>query len=569
MTSDGSSLAFPNASRSKLDRVLADLVESAQEVLATQGRLRSLLDATRAVSGELELPSVLRRIIEVATELVGARYGAIGVIGADGTLDQFIHVGMPDDMVHVIGHLPEGRGLLGALIEEQEPIRLEHLSDDPRSAGFPHGHPPMDSFLGVPVRVRDEVYGNLYLSESKDGAFSDEDQELLMALAATAGAAIDHARLFDESQRRQRWSAASAEVTSALLSDQAEDSLAILADRVAALADADLVCVTIPLGPSTMSVEVARGHLAASVAGTTFASAGTLTGRAHESGQPVMADSLLGMNTEPPLALGPSMAIPLTPLDQPSGVLLVSRLPGRPRFSPADLDMAADFAAQAGVALRLVIAREDSQRLVLLEDRGRIARDLHDHVIQRLFGAGLSLQAIAGSLPEPRLRTEIARQVDALDAAIAEIRTAIFTLTSAAHSDAPSVRHRVIDLLGEMAGMFPTSPRVTFGGPVDLMVPLELVDDLVAVVREGLTNVAKHAEAESTSVVIAVDEDVLSVVIEDDGIGFTPDPGGRRSGTGNIAERAALRGGDSEIVPREPRGTILRWSVPISGRETP
>jgi GAF domain-containing protein len=203
-----SALAFPDAPRSKLDHLLAELVDAAQDVLATQGRLRSLLNATRAVSGELDLPAVLRRIIEAAVDLVGARYGAIGVIAPDGSLEQFIHVGMSDELVQQIGALPEGHGLLGALIEEQAPIRLEVLSQDPRSSGFPAHHPPMDSFLGVPIRVRAEVYGNIYLSESEAGSFSEEDQELLIALAGAAGAAIDHARLFDESRRRQEWAAA-------------------------------------------------------------------------------------------------------------------------------------------------------------------------------------------------------------------------------------------------------------------------------------------------------------------------------------------------------------------------
>jgi GAF domain-containing protein len=218
------SLGFPDAARARLDESIATLVADAQRVLGSQGRLRSLLDANRLVAEQIELPVVLRTIVEAATSLVGAQYGAIGVIAPDGTLEQFIHVGMTDDVVALIGTLPEGHGILGALIEEQEPIRLENLSDDPRSIGFPTAHPAMQSFLGVPVRVRGEVYGNLYLSQRSGGAFSHEDEELLVALAGTAGAAIDHARLFDESQRRQRWSAASAQVTSALLSDEVEDS---------------------------------------------------------------------------------------------------------------------------------------------------------------------------------------------------------------------------------------------------------------------------------------------------------------------------------------------------------
>ncbi|MEX1079122.1 MAG: GAF domain-containing protein [Homoserinimonas sp.] len=569
MTDGTSSLAFPDAPRSKLDLVLAELVEAAQDVLATQGRLRSLLNASRAVSGELDLPAVLRRIIEAAVELVGAQYGAVGVIAPDGSLEQFIHVGMPDDLVAQIGHLPEGHGLLGALIDERAPIRLEHLSEDPRSSGFPTHHPPMDSFLGVPIRVRNEVYGNIYLSESKAGSFSEEDQELLISLASTAGAAIDHARLFDESRRRQEWAAASAEVTAALLSEQPDDSLAILADRVVSLAGADLVCVTLPRDQETMAVEVARGPLAPSFVGMTFKSAGTLAGRALESGNPILSEAVINSRIDPQVSIGPTMAVPLTASDHPGGVLIVSRLPGKARFTTADLDMAADFAAQASLAIRIANGQADRHRLALLEDRERIARDLHDHVIQRLFGVGLRLQAIAGTVQDPPGRRAIIEQVNALDTTISEIRTAIFTLTTEPDAVAPSVRHQVIDLLGEMAGILEEPPRVAFAGAVDLMVPTTMVDDMVAVVREGLSNVARHARARDTAVSISVDHGVLSVVIEDDGEGMGVGHGGDTRGMSNLSERAARFGGHFQVLAREPKGTTLKWTVPIPDEAAP
>jgi len=566
MTEDVVPLAFPDAPRAHLDNVIGDLVTAAQEVLATQGRLRSLFEASRLVASELDLPVVLRRIISSAVDLVGARYGAIGVIAPDGTLAQFIHVGMPDDLAKQIGHLPRGHGLLGALIEEQEPIRLEHLRDDPRSSGFPAAHPPMESFLGVPVRVRGEVYGNLYLSEHASGSFSAEDQELLIALAGTAGAAIDHARLFDESRRRQRWSAASAEVTAALLSDHAEDSLALIADRVAGLADADLVCIALPATGTTMIIEIARGELADSFMGRTFDADGTIAGQAMASGQPALSDLAHDSESDPHLTFGPTMALPFASSDAPTGVLTVSRLPGRPRFSTSDLDMAADFATQASVALTLASVRADRQRLAVLEDRGRIARDLHDNVIQRLFGAGLSLQAVAGGITDAASRAKIAQQVDALDAAIAEIRTAIFTLTTTPDTETPSLRHRVIDVLGEMSDLFDESPRLTFTGAVDLMATPDLADDVIAVVREGLSNVARHALAEHTSASIAVAEGRLVVVIEDDGRGVG-DGAERSSGTGNLNQRARARGGEFSISNGDERGTVLRWDVPLDTME--
>lgn len=564
MGTEEENLRFPDAARSELDLSIAQLVDSAQAVLATQSRLRSLLSASRLVADELELPVVLRRIIEAAVELVGARYGAIGVIAPDGSLEQFIHVGMPDELVSVIGHLPEGHGLLGALIEEQVPIRLEHLTGDPRSSGFPAGHPPMDSFLGVPVQVRDEVYGNLYLAERSGGAFSAEDEELVVALARTAGAAIDHARLFDESQRRQRWSRASAEVTAALLSEQVEDSLAIIADKIAQLAEADLVCVMLPVTESTMIVELARGDSADELAGTVFAAAGTLSGRAHEGRQPVLSDVTADDPTGWGAQVGPTMAIPLVSTDEPTGVLTVSRRLGSKRFTVSDLEMAADFAAQASVALRLASGRADRQRIAVLEDRGRIARDLHDHVIQRLFGAGLSLQAVGGSIPDATLRHRVIEQVDVLDAAIADIRTAIFTMTTQQSGSTPSVRHRIIDLLAETGALFPEPPQLSFSGAVDLLVPSDMMEDVVAVVREGLTNAARHSAAMHTSVSLAVRDGELLIEVSDDGKGLGTQAAKRRSGTANLEGRAAARGGRFSLEPSEPTGTVLRWAVPVN-----
>ncbi|MGX5682149.1 GAF domain-containing protein [Schumannella luteola] len=549
-------LTFPDGPRSDLEKTISDLLAQAEKVLATESRLRSLLRASKIVADELDLPVVLERIIEAAVELVGARYGAIGVIGEDGMLEQFIHVGLEPDLVERIGHLPRGRGLLGALIEEQSPIRLEHLRDDARSIGFPDGHPPMDSFLGVPVRVRNEVFGNLYLSDHRNGPFSAEDQELLTALAATAGAAIDHARLFDETRRRQRWAEASAEITAVLLSDHVEDSLGILVERVGMLADADLVCIVVPAGADELRVEIAWGELSEAALGRSFPVAGSVAGRALEAGQPILAPNpALGE-----LPLDMTIAVPVALAGAGSGVLAVSRRPGRPRFREDDLSTVADFAGQASLALRLAEGRADRERLALLEDRSRIARDLHDTVIQRLFGAGLSLQALAGRV-DPTSAARIAEQVEVLDAAIADIRTAIFAIT-AAPAATGTVRHRVLDLVSELAGFFPDPPRLAFAGPVDLLVGTELADDVVAVVREGLSNVARHASASESVVTITAAGGEVVVEIVDNGTGM-PDEPTRSSGLANLAARAERRGGSFAVAPAETGGTVLQWTVPV------
>src|SRR3954452_7736961 len=366
-------IGFPDGPRSELERTIGDLVERAQEVLKTQGRLRSLLQANRIVVEELELEHVLRKIVEAAVALVDAQYGAVGVIAPDGHLEQFIHVGMPPEQADAIGHLPDGHGLLGAVIDERRPIRLEHLSGDPRSAGFPAHHPEMDGFLGVPIRVRDEVYGNLYLTNRVGGPFSQEDEELIVALAATAGVAIDNARLFDETRRRQRWSAALAEVTSALLSGGSDDVLGVVADRVASVIDADLVCVVVPLDEHTLLIDTARGEGSADILGRQYPAAGSIVSAALDSGQVVSSDIQVTAPTFPDRPPeGPTVAIPLTAFGRPLGALTISRAEGGSGFTTAELEMAADFAVQASVAIELARGRADRQRLELVEDRNRI-----------------------------------------------------------------------------------------------------------------------------------------------------------------------------------------------------
>jgi signal transduction histidine kinase len=571
VSESGERISFPDGPRSEFERSIGELVDRAEKVLSTQGRLRSLLQANRIVVEELELSQVLRRIAEAAVSLVNAQYGALGVIAPDGRLEQFIHVGMPQSDADRIGHLPEGRGLLGAVIDERHSIRLAQLHDDPRSAGFPAHHPQMEGFLGVPIRVREEVYGNLYLTNPAAGEFSLEDEELVTALAATAGIAIDNARLFDESRRRQRWSAALAEVTSALLSGASDDVLGVVADRVASVIDADLVCVVIPVDDETLLIDTARGEGSAELVARRYPAAGSLVAEALESGRvAVSVEPRSSMPGSPEVVIGdepvrgPTVAIPLLAFERPLGALTISRAEGGAGFTPAELEMAADFARQASVAVELARGRADRQRLELVEDRNRIARDLHDHVIQRLFGSGMTLQAIASTAPEAT-RAAIAEQVEAIDTAISEIRTAVFTLTSRS-SGAPALRHRVLDVVAESSASLASAPRLTFSGPVDLLIDGELADDVVAVVREALANVARHASARSADVAIVVDDAGVTVTIDDDGRGMS-NASRRSSGTANLRARAVRHGGDFELRGRESGGTRLRWTALLAPTE--
>ncbi len=559
---EGPSFTFPDDSRGELDKALDDLMTRARDVLGTQGRLRALLKANRAVIEHIDLPIVLRRIVEAGVELVGAQYGALGVVSADGGLEQFINVGMPPELVTQIGHLPEGHGLLGALIKDPHPIRIPELSTDPRSVGFPANHPPMSSFLGVPIRVRDEVYGNLYLSNQASGEFSEEDEQLVTALAATAGIAIENARLFAETRRRQSWAAASAEIIAALLSSDDGGVVSILAARVLALSEADVVWVLQSTAdPEFMTVETARGIEEASIQGMRLPVAGSLSASVIEGRQPRLIDD--GSDYELVLggdrALGPIMAVPLISAGQATGVLLVGRLRGARRFTRADLEIAADFAGQASVAMELAAARMDRQRVALLEDRGRIARDLHDHVIQQLFVTGLELQNIAGSAT-PEVAQRIVTSVVNLDASISQIRTVIFALSVPTADPHDTVRHRIIDLANELAPRLARTPSVNFSGPVDLVITKDLAEDVVAVTREALVNVVKHAAAQHTTIDLAVIDGEVSLQIADDGRGGAA--GTRRSGIANLEQRALRRGGVFRFTSSEA-GTRLSWSAPL------
>ena len=556
----------PEVLRLELDELLTVLVERAQDLMGARDRLRGLLRANRAIVGDLALPHVLRRIIESARELVHARYAALGVLSPEGGLEQFIHVGIDDDLVPLIGHLPEGKGLLGALIDDPHPIRLAAITDDPRSVGFPEHHPPMRSFLGVPIRIRDEVYGNLYFTEREGGDFTAEDEELVLALAASAATAIDNARLYDEARRRQRWLEASTEITRQLLSTEGEAPLQVIARRLHEMAEADVVTVVLPTPDEQhLMVEIATGDRARELTAVTYPLEGTLSGVAIRAGRAVLVGDVrqernYTVHLSEVMTVGPMMAIPLLGSGGVRGALMVGRLHGRRRFNEADLDMATTFANHAAIALELSDARADQQRMVLLEDRDRIARDLHDHVIQRLFAAGLTVQSVASGLGNDRRAERLAQVVSDVDATIRQIRTSIFELRGSLGPQTGTLRNRLIDVSSELTDMLGFSPRMRFSGPLDAVVPDNVEEDLLAVVREALTNVARHAHATLADVEVAATPTELSVDVIDDGVGIGDAQ--RRSGLANLRQRAERLGG--ELCTPDHEGTHLRWTIPLA-----
>lgn len=558
---DGGSLTFPDSPRAKLDEALGDLVARASDVLATQGRLRALLRANQLISQELDLPVVLRRIVETAIGLVNAEYGALGVLADDGTLQQFIHVGMPESNVARIGHLPEGHGLLGALMVDPRPIRLTHLADDARSSGFPPHHPQMESFLGVPILIGGRVFGNLYLTNAAAGEFSPDDEELVTALASTAGFAIDNARLYENAQRRQAWLAASAELTVAV-SGSADDPLGIVVERVLEVSRADIVRVLLPSeDPDLMTIARAKGHDDDSMVGLQVPKRGSVSGRVLQMRKPLLMTEEQVPRGSRALGLGPTMAVPLSTVGNITGVLAVSRLPGGAPFGPEDLDMVADLAGRVGIAIELSEARSDRQHIALMEERSRIARDLHDHVIQQLFATGLELQSIAGALPPGSTADRLDQVIAHVDESIAQIRTAIFALSPKSRDGHATIRHRIIDLVGELGTALAQKPWVAFQGPVDLVIVDDLAEDVLAVVRESLTNVAKHASATKVSFVVAIKDSTVEIEVQNDGARSLNT---RHSGLSNMQERARKHGGDATFGTKDGVATF-RWRVPVEG----
>ncbi len=559
-------LDFPDATKLELDELIEQLVERARDVQHSQGRLRGLLRAIETIIAEPSLDAVLRNVVEAACTLAQAHFGALGVIGPDDELEQFIHVGLDHDEVAGIGRLPQGRGLLGAVIRDPRPIRLPHMSLDARSTGFPPGHPAMDSFLGVPIRIHDQVYGNLYLTDSSSGQFSAEDEALVGALALSAGTAINNARLLEESRLAQRWLVASVEISSQLIADVGDDPLQVITRSVIDIADADVVAVSLltPDGAELM-IEAASGPGASGLFGRRFPVVTSRVRDVVESATPLLLaqdSAAAGAADLASLDVGPLMALPLDGAKGVRGVLTVARARGRRPFATTDLAMAAGFAGHASVALELADARLAAQQLVRSEDRARIARNLHDHVIQELFAIGLGLEATA-TLVEPGsvAAGRLAQRVRDVDRTIRQIRASIFELRGPLGVPHDGPRSGVLEIANGFCDALGFVPAVVFSGLVDLVVDAELAEDVYACVSELLSNTARHAHATRADVTISVSPTALTLVVSDDGVGYVPN--GRISGLANLRVRAERRSGSFDISAADGRGTTMTWKAPL------
>lgn len=553
-------------SQLRLRELLVEVQDRVEQIVEGRDRLDGLIEAMLVVTSGLELNETLRRIVHSATNLVDARYGALEVHDRDNRVLNFVHEGIDPETVKRIGHLPEGLGVIGLLIDEPKALRLEDLSQHPASVGFPEHHPPMRTFLGVPVRVRDISFGTLYLTDKTNGQpFSEDDEVLVQALAAAAGIAIANARLYQQAKARQSWIAATRDIATELLSGTEPATVfRLVGEEAIKLTAADAALVAVPLDNSAPAAEVAEllvietvGSAVESIAGRTIPVSGTALGDVFVNGTPRQIARLDLDGVAEPVVAGPALLLPLRAADTVAGVVVVLRRAAAGSFTDEQLEMMAAFADQAALALQLATSQRRMRELDVLTDRDRIARDLHDHVIQRLFAVGLSLQGTVPRTREPEVQQRLSEAVDDLQAVIQEIRTTIFDLHGASQG-VTRLRQRIDTAVGQFAAAG-LRTSVQYIGPLSV-VDSALADHAEAVVREAVSNAARHSQATNLAVRVRVDDD-LCIEVSDNGRGMPGDYTG--SGLINLRRRAEEAGGEFLIENLPTGGTLLRWSAPL------
>ncbi|MEU3599171.1 GAF domain-containing sensor histidine kinase [Streptomyces sp. NPDC006798] len=560
------------APRLGLGELLGEVRVRIDEVRGGRDRLDGLLEAVLSVGRELDLPQVLHDIVEAAVVLVDAEYGALGVVGQGDRLAEFVPVGVSDALRAEIGDPPSGQGRLGELIRHPAPLRPGELPAHPASSGFPPGHPAVRSFLGVPIRVRNTVFGDLRLTGKRGGGeFDAEDEAVLSTLAVAAGIAVENARLFEEVRFRERWLAAGAEFTNALLSGSPESTvLEKIVERAREITGTDLGVVHLLEADGALRVALALGERAGTFAGARVPREGTLAGRALADRARTTTANLAGDDRPAPEAdrwkgFGPAVAVPVGSGDSVRGVLVLARATGRPPLTDAETRPLSAFADHAALALELADRRRDTERMTLLTERERIARDLHDLAIQRLFATGMTLQSARRIVDDPRAVERLVRAIDDLDETIKIIRSTIFGLRQTENPSAPAgLRVRTVRALEHAVPALGFTPALRLEGLVDSDVPPDTASDAVAVVGEALSNVARHARASRAEVAVTARSGELRVEVTDDGRGIGGTAPGRSGGLRNLAERAEALGGWMTLSPAGDRGTRLIWSVPIS-----
>jgi signal transduction histidine kinase len=510
--------------------------------------MRDLLEAVLAVGSGLDLDATLQRIINVAVGALDARYGALGVRGDDGRLSAFVHTGIEPRVRETMGHLPVGRGVLGLLINHPQVLRIDELGAHPSAVGFPANHPPMATFLGAPIVVRGSVFGSIYLTEKvTSGGFTDADEVAVRVLSAAAGVAIDNARLFESARTRERWMRMLARRGAGPLVGAAlEDTLTSLALDLAELAGATDVFI-LGTDDNRATVLAHTGELPQLGAFELGQSSQIVVAGVDEVPAPLVRDGAQWVTFVPLLRAGGRF-----------GVMMLThrRRPAWAEEEESGLTATADIASMAlAYDLQQAVTRE----MHMLTDRHRIARDLHDHVIQRLFAIGMSLQSFSARRGGDG---QLDQAIVDLDRTVEQIRTAIFDLSTTGEGaqDSATLRRRALDIVTELSAHAPISPSVRFAGPVDTLVPSRLDGHIEAVLREGISNALRHSMADWIDVLVSADE-VLSISITDNGTGIGAAV--THSGLNNLARRAEQNDGTFTISDTVGGGTAITWTVPL------
>ena len=536
-----------------------------------EDRSAKLLQAGMVLASELSLATVLQRIVELAVELTDAHYGAVGVLSSgEERIAEFITTGISEEARALIGHLPHGRGVLGQLIDDPRPLRLPRVSDHPSSCGFPPSHPPMTTFLGAPVMARGRVFGNIYLTEKSDGLeFTQADEEALVVLAAQAGVAVANARVFEESERRRRSLEAVSELSDRIISgDDTARVLETVAANARELVHADLaIIVGRPQGAGAPAVMVADGHAAGELRGMTVPADGSISGEVMRTGKPIVVEdvSAQAQAYEPLVSsadIGPAIFVPLRLRGQVFGILSVANRRRGQAFTANDLAVVQTFANQASVALENGSAKEDRERLALLDERERIGRELHDGVIQSLFAVGMSLQGTAMASTDEETRRRLDGAVEELDRAILDLRNYIFGLRPVILAD-----HQLDRALQELVQEFSEASGVVTIAEIEAPAASalsKLSADVVQLVREALSNVRKHAGASTCRVFLRLEGDGAILEIDDDGGGFDPTVVRKGLGLDNLRKRAQRLGGEGTIDSVPGEGTLVSIRLPVN-----
>lgn len=539
--------------------------------MAIDRRVEDLLyQAARALSSELSLPRLLQQIVHLAKDVSGARYAALGIIGKDGGISQFVYEGITDEQRQKIGDLPRGRGILGALISDQKPLRLTRLQDDPRSVGFPRHHPSMTTFLGVPVMIKGKAFGNLYLTEKGTGGpFTEDDEKAVITLAAHAGVAVENARLFEEAALGQKRLEAVNEIFEQLLAGQGLDDVLIrIARRAREMIDADLATVAVPESDDVMIIRVADGAYAAELSGLTFPTNDSVSGGVMQTVRPlIIADASSDPRVHQPMVaigrIGPAMFVPLAAGQRAVGTLSVANAVGGSGFSDDDLGVVQTFAAQASVALEYVRIRDELSRFALIEDRERIAKELHDGVIQSLFAVGMSLQAVEMLAEDPvEVRQRVATAVGSIDEAIRDLRNYIFGLRPGMLAD-----RKLEEAMNDLASQFRESEDLKIEVAMDPTVASLLAgkaSELLQMTREMLSNAVRHSGGSTVSLSVFRMGKVAYLQVRDDGKGFDLEGSvGLGHGLTNLSDRAARLGASFTVRSEQGRGSIAEVALPL------